>query len=132
MFTRNTSVSSATTATKSSMSSTASDSGKGNNSKASVDFARFVRETFERAYGAPSYVAAEARRSSDQRSVVSVEFTTSQRDFARDSKRKVAGHMVLGLDGDRTAATVLAKGAPADAGSVSMSQRSPADASIVA
>ncbi|KAJ2540538.1 hypothetical protein GGF49_004375 [Coemansia sp. RSA 1853] len=117
------------------MSSSTFASGSSNssgNSKASVDFARFARETFEKTYGAPTYVAAEARRSQGQDKVISIEYTTSQRDFARDSKRKVAGHMVLGIDGDNATATVLAKGVPADAESVSMLQRSPVDSSVVA
>ncbi|KAJ2826714.1 hypothetical protein IWW50_002237, partial [Coemansia erecta] len=102
------------------------------NSKASVDFARLARETYENVFGPPCYVAAEARRSSDQPSVVSIDFTTSQYDFARDTRRTVAGHMAVSIGGGSSAATVLAKGAPADAGSVSMSQRSPADASVMA
>ncbi|KAJ2119334.1 hypothetical protein IW139_006334, partial [Coemansia sp. RSA 353] len=132
MFTRNSTVSGTLKASMSSSTFASGSSNSSGNSKASVDFARFARETFEKTYGAPTYVAAEARRSQGQDKVISIEYTTSQRDFARDSKRKVAGHMVLGIDDDSTTATVLAKGVPADAGSVSMSLRSPVDSSVVA
>ncbi|KAJ2803544.1 hypothetical protein H4R21_001995, partial [Coemansia helicoidea] len=57
-------------------------------------------------------------------------YTTSQRDFARDRKRKVASHLALAI-GDG-AATVLARGAPAEVTDVVMTQPAPSDPSLSA
>ncbi|KAJ2731649.1 hypothetical protein H4R23_003028, partial [Coemansia sp. Cherry 401B] len=129
MYTHTRPISSSTTAHMSEFNSPSASSGN-NNSQASVDFVRHVRKTFEAAYGAPTFIAAAARRSADQPSVVSIAHTTSQRDFASDRKRKVAGHMALAFSDN--SATVLAKSPPADASSVVMSQPSPVDPSLVA
>ncbi|KAJ1735906.1 hypothetical protein LPJ61_000279 [Coemansia biformis] len=99
------------------------------NSRASVEFARFIRETFDEAFGVPSFVAATAKQTT-QPGVVHVEYTTSQRDFARDRKRKVASHVALAIRGGEAA--VLARGAPADVTGVCMSLPSPTDPSLVA
>ncbi|KAJ2897233.1 hypothetical protein GGI21_004961, partial [Coemansia aciculifera] len=100
------------------------------NSKASVDFARFVRETFETAYGRPALVAATARLSSPQSDVVTVEFTSTQRDFARDLKRRVSSYAILSVHSDRV--TMLAAGSPTDANSAKLTRRSPTDPSLLA
>ncbi|KAJ2332402.1 hypothetical protein GGI00_002805 [Coemansia sp. RSA 2681] len=99
------------------------------NSKASVDFARFVREVFEDVYGQPALVSATAR-AAPQSDVVTVEFTSAQRDFARDVKRRVASYAVLRVQGDEM--TTLATGSPADANGAQLTCHSPTDPSLLA
>ncbi|KAJ2669612.1 hypothetical protein IWW42_004470 [Coemansia sp. RSA 1085] len=100
------------------------------NSRASVAFARTARKAFEATYGTPVFTAATALRSAGQPNVVSIDYLSSQRDFVRDSKRQIVGHMALALcDGK---ATVLTKSPPADVSSTSWSQPSPTDPSVVA
>ncbi|KAJ1957188.1 hypothetical protein GGI12_005095 [Dipsacomyces acuminosporus] len=99
----------------------------GKNSKASVDFVRHVRKTFEEAYGHPAYTSANIVGSS-QKGVVTVEYTTSARDFVRDSKRKVANYVVLSTEGGDV--VTLARGTPNDESSVRMRSRSPNSPSL--
>ncbi|KAJ2492250.1 hypothetical protein IWW37_001562 [Coemansia sp. RSA 2050] len=101
----------------------------GKNTKASVDFARFVRETFEDAYGHPALVSATAR-AEPQPGVVTVEFTSVQRDFARDVKRRVSNFAVLQVQGDGV--TTLAAGSPTDASGAQQTRRSSTDPSLLA
>ncbi|KAJ2882287.1 hypothetical protein H4R27_003552 [Coemansia aciculifera] len=83
----------------------------GKNTKASVDFARFVRETFEDAYGHPA-------------------FTSVQRDFARDIKRRVSNYAVLRVQDDKV--TTLTAGSPSDANGAQKTCRSSTDPSLLA
>ncbi|KAJ2413751.1 hypothetical protein H4218_000694 [Coemansia sp. IMI 209128] len=99
------------------------------NTKASVAFARFVRETFEDAYGHPAVVSATAR-AEPQPGVVTVEFTSVQRDFARDTKRRVSNYAVLQVRDDSV--TTLAAGSPTDASGAQQTRRSATDPSLLA
>ncbi|KAJ2053970.1 hypothetical protein GGH13_008290 [Coemansia sp. S155-1] len=99
------------------------------NTKASVDFARFVRETFEDAYGQPAVVLATARAAAHS-DVVTVEFTSVQRDFVRDIKRRVSNYAVLRVEDDKV--TTLTAGSPADANGAQQTCRSSTDPSLLA
>ncbi|KAI8322001.1 alpha/beta-hydrolase [Martensiomyces pterosporus] len=99
----------------------------GKNSKASVDFVRHVRRAFEEAYGHPAYTSASIVGGS-QEGVVTVEYTASVRDFARDTKRKVSSYVVLGTLSDNI--VTLAKGTPTDESSVRLKSRSPHEPSF--
>ncbi|KAJ2056916.1 hypothetical protein GGI17_005940 [Coemansia sp. S146] len=101
----------------------------GKNTKASVDFARFVRETFEDAYGHPAVVSATAHVA-PRSDVVTVEFTSVQRDFARDIKRRVSNYAVLRVQDDRV--TTLTAGSPSDANDAQKTCRSSTDPSLLA
>ncbi|KAJ2867582.1 hypothetical protein GGH94_000758 [Coemansia aciculifera] len=101
----------------------------GKNTKASVDFARFVRETFEDAYGHPAVVSATAR-AAPRSDVVTVEFTSVQRDFARDIKRRVSNYAVLRVQDDKV--TTLTAGSPSDANGAQKTCRSSTDPSLLA
>ncbi|KAJ1665600.1 hypothetical protein IW140_006437 [Coemansia sp. RSA 1813] len=106
-----------------------SGDGNGKNSRASVEFVRCLRKAFEDAYGHPSLVSATVRRCKNP-DLVSVEYTTMQRDFTRDSRRKVAHSAVLSIqDGELSKVVVRA---PTDATDVQSSLRSPTDPSLVA
>ncbi|KAJ2834705.1 hypothetical protein GGI24_000268 [Coemansia furcata] len=101
----------------------------GKNTKASVDFARFVREAFEDAYSHPAVVSATARVA-PQSDVVTVEFTSVQRDFTRDIKRRVSNYAVLqARDGT---VTTLTAGSPTDANGAQQTRRSSTDPSLLA
>ncbi|KAJ2746192.1 hypothetical protein GGI20_001547 [Coemansia sp. BCRC 34301] len=99
------------------------------NSKESVDFARFVRETFEESYGQPALVSATAR-AEPQSDIVTVDFVSTQRDFTRDLKRRVASYAVLRVQGDEVA--TLATGSPTDVNGVKLARRSSTDPSLLA
>ncbi|KAJ2849281.1 hypothetical protein IWW36_002740 [Coemansia brasiliensis] len=100
------------------------------NSRASVAFARTARKVFESTYGTPTFTTATALRSATQPSVVSIDYLSSQRDFTRDCKRQITGHITLALCDSK--AVVLARSTPADVSNVSGSQPCPVDPSIVA
>ncbi|KAJ2552291.1 hypothetical protein EV175_003373 [Coemansia sp. RSA 1933] len=115
-----------TSASGAGISSTDSD---GKNSKASVEFVRYLRKVFEDSFGRPSLLSATVRRCNTP-GLVSVEYTALQRDFARDSKRKVLTSNVFSIkDGDLSRVVV---GTPTDASDIQSSLRSPTDPSLVA
>ncbi|KAJ1904464.1 hypothetical protein LPJ81_002478 [Coemansia sp. IMI 209127] len=116
-------------ATPASAASISSSSGGGKNSKASVEFVRYLRKTFEAAYGHPSLLSATVRRCENP-GLVSVEYTATQRDFARDSKRKVFNSSVLSIQNGELSKVVI--GTPTDATDIQASLRSPTDPSLVA
>ncbi|KAJ2710724.1 hypothetical protein H4R19_003609 [Coemansia spiralis] len=99
------------------------------NGRASVEFVRLARETFEESFGAPSLASATVCQT-PQPGVVHVEYTTSQRDFARDRTRRVANHLALAVH-DGTA-TVLARGTPVEVADVAMSRPAPSDPALSA
>ncbi|KAJ2854468.1 hypothetical protein GGI22_004482, partial [Coemansia erecta] len=116
-------------ATPTSVASVSSSNGGGKNSKASVEFVRYLRKSFEAAYGHPSFLSATVRRCENP-GLVSVEYTAMQRDFARDSKRKVFNSSVLSIQNGELSKVVI--GTPTDATDIQSSLRSPTDPSLVA
>ncbi|KAJ1991953.1 hypothetical protein GGI25_003713 [Coemansia spiralis] len=99
------------------------------NSKASVGFVRHLRKTFEEAYGHPSPLSAAVCRC-EHPGLVSVEYTASQRDFARDIQRKVTSHMVFCIQDGKL--SKLSTSTPADITNVCFSLQSPTDSSLLA
>ncbi|KAJ1989651.1 hypothetical protein GGI25_004615 [Coemansia spiralis] len=99
------------------------------NSKASVEFVRHLCKAFEEAYGHPSPLSAAVRRC-EHPGLVSIEYTTSQRDFARDTRRKVVSHMLFCIQNGRL--SKLSTSTPADATNVCSSLQSPTDSSLLA
>ncbi|KAJ2161500.1 hypothetical protein GGF46_001439 [Coemansia sp. RSA 552] len=93
------------------------------------DLVRLARKTFEEAYKAPTLTGASARRCGSP-GIVSIEYTASQRDLERNTKRTIVNHMTLDIRG--ATASVLARGTPVDISGVSLSQPSPAEPSLVA
>ncbi|KAJ2397320.1 hypothetical protein GGI23_003578, partial [Coemansia sp. RSA 2559] len=77
----------------------------------------------------PSFLSATVRRCENP-GLVSVEYTVTQRDFARDSKRKVVNSSVLSIQNGELSKVVV--GTPTDATDIQSSLRSPTDPSLVA
>ncbi|KAJ1725611.1 hypothetical protein LPJ53_000281 [Coemansia erecta] len=88
-----------------------------------------VRETFEAAFG-PATVVAGAVRATAQADVVSVDVVTSQRDFVRDTKRRVARTVVVQLVAGQTQARVVDGGTAVDVASESAALQSATDARL--
>ncbi|KAJ1933497.1 hypothetical protein EC988_009101, partial [Linderina pennispora] len=101
---------------------------KPRNSTAAVEFVRHVRETFEDAYRHASVTSATLLHNSSHPSVVTLEYSTSQRDFARSTKRRAEHVSVLSVSG--AGVTVLAKSSPTDSATAVARSRSPHDPSL--
>ncbi|KAJ2724235.1 hypothetical protein GGI07_002105 [Coemansia sp. Benny D115] len=107
--------------------SIAAASGAGRGGKESLEFARTIKRVFEETYGCPSLSAATIRRTS-RPDTVGVDLITSQRDFAKDTKRKVARTVLLSLQHDTL--ETLVEGPSVDVGTESAALQSPTDTDL--
>ncbi|KAJ1864950.1 hypothetical protein LPJ73_000147 [Coemansia sp. RSA 2703] len=88
-----------------------------------------ARSVFEASFGQATVVGSVVR-ATEKVDVVSVDVVTSQRDFTRDTKRRIARTVVVQLAEEQAQARVVSSGVAVDVGSESAALQSATDARL--